>query len=42
MNASLMGVQFAKDGDTFAGGGVSRADAFADISDFADDEDDLI
>lgn len=32
INASLMGVQFAKDGERLAGGGVAAADDFEDIS----------
>jgi hypothetical protein len=32
VNATLMGVQFYKDGDSFTGGGVASADDFDDIS----------
>lgn len=32
INASLRGVQFAKDGDAFAGGGAASEDDFDDIS----------
>ena len=39
MNASLGGVQFLRDGDAFAGGGVASADDFDDISEGADAED---
>ncbi|WP_347460970.1 DUF2815 family protein [Acinetobacter sp. ANC 7454] len=40
INASLKGVQFFKDGDAFAGGGVASEDDFDDLStdeEFADD-----
>ncbi len=39
INASLRGVQFLKDGEAFAGGGVASADEFDDLAtdDFADD-----
>ncbi len=39
INASLRGVQFVKDGEAFAGGGVANADEFEDLSadEFADD-----
>lgn len=36
ISASLMGVQFAGDGDAFAGGGVANADDFDDVSTGAD------
>jgi hypothetical protein len=32
VNATLMGVQFYKDGESFAGGGVADADDFDDVS----------
>lgn len=35
--AGLRGVQFAKDGDAFAGGGVAKADAFDDLGDAPQD-----
>lgn len=35
INASLRGVQFYKDGDAFAGGGVASEDEFDDIEDGA-------
>ena len=38
INASLGGVQFLRDGDAFAGGGVASADDFDDISEGADAE----
>ncbi len=42
INASLRGVQFAKDGDSFSGGGAADIDEFDDLSDHGDDaEDDL-
>ena len=36
VNASLGGVQFLRDGDAFAGGGVAAPDDFDDISEGAD------
>lgn len=39
VNASLKGVQFYKDGDAFAGGGVANADDFDDLSDQGGAED---
>ncbi|WP_368913474.1 DUF2815 family protein [Mixta calida] len=36
INASLGGVQFLRDGDAFAGGGVATEDDFDDISEGAD------
>lgn len=39
VNATLLGVQFAKDGEAFSGGGVASEDDFDDLS--VDDEDDL-
>jgi hypothetical protein len=41
INASLMGVQFFKDGDAFSGGGVADADEFDSIEEGADAVDDL-
>ncbi|KER02849.1 DUF2815 family protein [Photorhabdus temperata] len=38
ISASLGGVQFRKDGDAFAGGGVASEDDFDDIADGADAE----
>ena len=38
VNASLSGVQFFKDGDAFAGGGVADPDDFDDIAEGADAE----
>lgn len=38
VNATLLGVQFVKDGEAFAGGGAASDDDFEDLS--ADDEDD--
>ena len=32
VNATLMGVQFYKDGDSFSGGGVASEDDFDDLS----------
>ena len=32
VNATLMGVQFARDGDAFAGGGVASQDDFEDVT----------
>ena len=41
--ATLLGVQFVKDGDAFAGGAkVADADEFDDISDVGDNADDLV
>ena len=41
--ATLLGVQFVKDGDAFAGGAkVADADEFDDISDVGDNSDDLV
>lgn len=40
INASLSGVQFYKDGDAFAGGGVAAADDFDDLS--VDEDDSLV
>lgn len=39
INASLDGVQFFKDGESFSGGGVASPDMFDDLSDGADGED---
>lgn len=39
INASLRGVQFAKDGEAFAGGGVASEDEFEDLDVGATDED---
>ncbi len=39
VNASLDGLQFVKDGDSFGGGNVASADAFEDLSDGADADD---
>lgn len=36
--AGLKGVQFAKDGDAFAGGSVAKADAFDDLGDAPQDK----
>lgn len=41
IRATLKGVQFSRDGDAFAGGGVASPDDFADLSDGADAERDL-
>jgi hypothetical protein len=41
INASLKGIQFVKDGDAFAGGGVAAADDFEDMGDGADANNDL-
>lgn len=41
INAQLRGVQFVKDGDAFAGGGVASANEFDDLSDTGDDDDDV-
>ena len=41
INASLKGVQFARDGDAFSGGGVANEDDFEDMGDGADAADDL-
>jgi hypothetical protein len=41
INAGLKGVQFYKDGDAFGGGAPADPDAFDDVSDTGDDEDDL-
>ena len=38
-NATLGGVQFLRDGDAFAGGGVAAPDDFDDISEGADASD---
>lgn len=38
INASLRGVQFYKDGDAFAGGGVADAEDFDDLSDMGDED----
>ncbi len=37
VNATLMGVQFYKDGDSFTGGGAASEDDFDDVSATADD-----
>lgn len=42
VNASLMGVQFVKDGDAFGAGGVASADQFDIVEEDADAEDDLV
>lgn len=39
ISASLMGVQFYKDGDAFGGGGVSSEDDFDELDDGADADD---
>jgi len=39
VNASLRGVQFFRDGDSFAGGGAASEDEFDDISSGATDDD---
>ncbi len=39
INAGLLGVQFAKEGDRFGGGGVASADAFDEIE---EDDSDLV
>ncbi|MDE9571706.1 ssDNA-binding protein, partial [Xenorhabdus bovienii] len=36
ISASLGGVQFYRDGDAFAGGGVASVDEFDDLSEGAD------
>lgn len=41
ISAKLRGVQFLRDGDAFAGGGVASADEFEDLS-VAEDEESLI
>ncbi|MDC9593533.1 DUF2815 family protein [Xenorhabdus sp. IM139775] len=41
ISASLSGVQFFRDGDAFAGGGVASVDDFDDISEGADAEADV-
>ncbi|OTA14627.1 hypothetical protein Xvie_03564 [Xenorhabdus vietnamensis] len=41
ISASLSGVQFLRDGDAFAGGGVASVDDFDDISEGADAEADV-
>ncbi|MEQ1975021.1 DUF2815 family protein [Xenorhabdus sp. SGI240] len=41
ISASLAGVQFFRDGDAFAGGGVASVDDFDDISEGADAEADI-
>lgn len=38
LNASLMGVQFVKDGDAFSGGRPASADDFDDLAEGVDDE----
>lgn len=38
INASLRGIQFVKDGDAFAGGGVASEDEFEDLSEGAEAE----
>lgn len=38
VNATLMGVQFVKDGEAFSGGGAASVDDFADITSGADAE----
>ena len=40
VNASLGGVQFYRDGDAFAGGGVANEDDFDDLSDTGEAKDD--
>lgn len=35
INAQLRGIQFARDGDAFAGGGAAAADEFADLTEGA-------
>ena len=42
INASLRGVQFLRDGEAFAGGGVASNDEFDDLSTVADDVADLV
>lgn len=41
ISASLRGVQFVKDGDSFGGGGVAKTDEFDDLGADADAPDDL-
>ncbi|MDC5277565.1 DUF2815 family protein, partial [Acinetobacter baumannii] len=41
INASLRGVQFLKDGEAFAGGGVASEDDFEDLSAADETEDPL-
>lgn len=41
VNATLMGVQFSKDGEAFTGGGVASADDFDDLSTEEETADDL-
>lgn len=41
ISASLRGVQFVRDGDAFAGGGVASEDDFDDVSEGADATADL-
>lgn len=42
VNATLLGVQFVRDGDRFAGGSVGSAEDFDDLGEGADAEDDLV
>lgn len=42
INAALRGVQFFKDGESFAGGGVASSDEFDDLSAETDDVADLV
>jgi hypothetical protein len=42
INATLLGVQFAKDGEPFAGGRVASADDFDDVPWDDDDDDDNV
>lgn len=39
INAGLRGVQFMRDGDAFAAGGVASEDEFDDLSDIGDNDD---
>ncbi|MDQ9777799.1 DUF2815 family protein, partial [Acinetobacter baumannii] len=41
INASLRGVQFLKDGEAFAGGGIASEDDFEDLSAADEAEDPL-
>lgn len=42
INASLRGVQFVRDGDAFAGGGVASEDEFEDITEGLEDVEDFV
>jgi Protein of unknown function (DUF2815). len=41
VNATLLGVQFVRDGDAFGGGAPADPDAFSDLGDQGDEEGDL-